>query len=387
MIITHCRFTGLPLAAVATFQGYNIKTASTHPIFDVPVAKLIDMAKSAKVVQLTADEQVLMGMALAHSTGLVKYQSALHLPEATSKSEIASARFLSVAKALAETFHALAAAPKQIAKFTEHLPYFRVCGETQLPDIANWCRLTSVKASAYLQTGKEIRQPDERYGFAAVFLDDNSKLSRTQEAIKNTDYRLPQVFDADIGLWAYDLMCDEFSQATLDEQHNKFKDCFRVLTMTGSSAAKAGIISTMRDMLETILPSNTPLIERRKQLTLAYLDKVMSEIITKTAGVLGERLSTEVRTVGNKQWAYVVLAPVNDAPNGEALGAGAPTIAASALASVKAGHATNGAAVGYGLDSAKQAASVAQSAAQQTPQAPKMVAALRDKLRARGLGR
>ena len=113
----------------------------------------------------------------------------------------------------------------------------------------------------------------------------------------------------------------------------------------------------------------------------------MSEIITQTAGVLGERLSTEVRTVGNKQWAYVVLAPVNDAPNGEALGAGAPTIAASALASVKAGHATNGAAVGYGLDSAKQAASVAQSAAQRTPPAPKMVAALRDKLRARGLSR
>lgn len=381
MIVNYCRYSGLPLAVVPMFMDMNIKAISEHPIFALPSRKLIELATSVKVTQVTQEERVLMGLALARTTGLVKFQTCLRVKERKT-SEAVTASFLLAARNLAKVYQDLVAAPKQIAVMVNQLPLFRVSEDTDVSELTNWCKIATVRASAYVETGRERKANDEHYGFTMSFLEgDGSKLSRNKQPIKNSDYSLPQIYDADIGVWAYDAMTDNFSEEVIREQAAKFQACYNLLTMTGSNP-KASLIATLRDTLDSILPLDGTLNERRKQLVIAYLDKKHSDIICTTAELLGENVSSEVRQVGNKQWSYAVLAPVE---SGSVSGGTGASIARKDSPTVKAGQATSGIAAGLGLDSGNPRASIAPAAP--SPATAQMVANLRARMNKRGLGR
>ncbi len=385
MIVTHCKYSGLPLAIVPTFDGMSIKAISEHPVFALPVKKLIDIAGSVKVTQITKNERILMGLALVKSTGLVSFHTRLNVRDGAHEATKAAV-FMQAARSFAKVYQDLLSAPKQIACMVNQLPMFRVSEDTKLDEITNWCKISLVKASAYISVGRESRLRDESYGLAMNFLDDDgTKLSRGRAKIVNSQYSLPQLYDADIGVWAYDMLCENFSDEVINEQSAKFQACYNLLTLTGSTP-KASAIANLRDTLDSILPLDTPTHERRKQLVIAYLDKKHSELVARTAALLGEEVSTELRQVGNKQWSYVVLAPVGAA--GLVSGGLGASIAPNGLASVKGGAGGFAARGSATLDTASQGASIAPTApktAAASATTSQMVASLRAKMQRKGM--
>ena len=226
--------------------------------------------------------------------------------EYTERQAAQMAKFVSSARDTAIGVAELRRLPKQVATLYKDLPLFHVTSETCTEQLLNWSKMVGAKAALYIDTGKARRLADSSYSLAMYMIEDDPSVKKAKDV--NRKYELPQVFDSDIGLWAYDKFTDEYSAEAQTLHEAKFKQVYGLLVLNKTNTLKLEQLMNLTDVLSAALPLDTPYNERCSQLTLAYIDKVRNQAMRKLADSIGENLTTNVRTVGDQSWSYVVLA-------------------------------------------------------------------------------
>ena len=335
MITTYCNLSGMPIAIAPMFSDFLRAKLSYHPIFSLDSAKLLDMAGAQKISRLSYDECYLLGLALLKTTDLIKFREALIPVASPSELQIRlMARFVAVARDTAIGVAELRRFPKQVAALYKDLPMFHATRESSTSELLNWAKMVLSKARLYVDTGKARRRADEHYAVALYMVNDESNPIKAKAI--NREYELPQLFDSDIGLWAYDKFTDEYSEEAQTLHEQKFKQVYNMLVLGKTTALKGESLRNLSRVLDEVLPLDTPYNQRCKQLTLAYLDKARSAELQLIAGTLGEQLTTATRTVGDASWSYVVL-DTSSVSSSAGSDAGGASIAASGATSVKGG--------------------------------------------------
>ena len=382
MITTYCKLSGMPMAVAPAFAEFLRAKLSIHPIFSLELNKLLDMANSLKVSRLSPDECYLLGLALLRTTELIHWRQQMQpRVEYTERQAAQMAKFVSSARDTAIGVAELRRLPKQVAALYKDLPLFHVTSETCTEQLLNWSKMVGAKAALYIDTGKARRLADSSYSLAMYMIEDDPSVKKAKEV--NRKYELPQVFDSDIGLWAYDKFTDEYSAEAQTLHEAKFKQVYGLLVLNKTTTLKLEQLMNLTDVLSAALPLDTPYNERCAQLTLAYIDKVRNQAMRKLADSIGENLATNVRTVGGQSWSYVVLATdTSSGANGAGSGAVGASVATRAVASVKGGGSA-ASPKGHALDTARPVANMAQAAPVTTPQAAQVSPAQLAKLRAR----
>lgn len=335
MISVYCKLTGMPLAISNLFANSSIKAKENyHPVFALNITQLCDMVDSIKAPRYSYDEAFVLASALLKTTDLIKWRCAtVPLVEPSERDEQQARRFLLVAKDVALGVAELRRSPKQVAALYSDLPMFYADNETNVSHLMNWAKMVRDKAMLYVDSGRARRQADRSYTMGMYLLQDVAASGRANKAT-NKEFALPQLYDCDIGLWAFDRFCDEYSTENQQEYAAKFKRVYKLLVDNKLDALKSDELVNLQKILHEVLPLDTPVHERQTQLTLAYLDKVRSHQLEGLAATLGESLATETRTVGDKSWSYVILAT---GATGGGTGPNGASIAVANGASVKGG--------------------------------------------------
>lgn len=335
MISVYCKLTGMPLAISPLFANSIIKAKENyHPVFALNVSQLCEMVDSIKASRYTYDEAFVLSSALLKTTDLIKWRCSMRpAAEPSERDEQQARRLLLVAKDVALGVAELRRSPKQVAALYSDLPMFYADDETTPLHLANWAKLVRDKASLYVDSGRARRNADQHYTMGMYLLQDVAASPKRNKET-NKEFALPQLYDCDIGLWAFDRFTDEYSLDNQQEYAAKFKRVYKLLVDNKLDALKSDELLNLQKILNEILPLDTPINQRQTQLTLAYLDKVRSRQLEGLAATLGEALSAETRTVGDKSWSYVVLA--TGATGGSSGPVGA-SIAAGNGVSVKGG--------------------------------------------------
>lgn len=301
--------------------------------------------------------------------------------EYTERQAAQMAKFVSSARDTAIGVAELRRLPKQVAALYKDLPLFHVTSDTCTEQLLNWSKMVGAKAALYIDTGKARRLADSSYSLAMYMIEDDPSVKKAKDV--NRKYELPQVFDSDIGLWAYDKFTDEYSAEAQTLHEAKFKQVYGLLVLNKTTTLKLEQLMNLTDVLSAALPLDTPYNERCTQLTLAYIDKVRNQAMRKLADSIGENLTTNVRTVGDQSWSYVVLATDTiGGADGAGSGAVGASVATRAVASVKGGGSA-ASPKGHALVTARPVANMAQAAPVTTPQAAQVSPAQLAKLRAR----
>ena len=383
MITTYCKLSGMPIAVSPAFSEFLKAKMAIHPIFGMELNKLLDMASSLKLAKLSGDECYLLGLALLKTTDLVLWRQQMAPREDYTERQLQQlARFASVARDTAIGVAELRRSPKQVASLYKDLPLFHVTDETNTDQFTNWAKMVSAKARLYVDTGKARRKADSDYALALYMVDDDSEHKPKKARAINREYELPQVFDSDIGLWAYDKFTDEYSQEALTLHEAKFKQVYSLLVLNKTASLKLEQLTNLTNILSTALPLDTPYNARCAQLTLAYIDKVRNSAVRKLAESIGEQVTTEVRTVGDQSWSFVLLATSTSSTTGAGSGAVGASVATKANVSVKGGgYAASP--KGHALDTNKPVANIAQAAPVAAPQSPQINSSQLARLRAR----
>lgn len=366
MILTACKLSGLPIAVAPMFEQSKLVANHIHPIFALSVDKLRSLAEERKTKHMSGEEILLLSMAFLNSTGLLKSRRRPFLAPETEGQKINCNSLLVVAKELAYAVELMRGRP-QSAKNIELLPLYYVDEQSAVATLLNWARVARYKANAFIEHGREVKRTDAAYMLGFAMLDETSKSKAKTNRTVNADYQLPQVYDDEIGEWAFDKFDESLSDDMRYDLRKVMPEIHKFLTCA-SAKITPRVLDLLHENLSHMLPTDSPINARRTQLTAVFVAKAYSKVAADTAAMLGEKVVTAQREVAGVNVGYVMLDSGHNS-----VGAAAPSgmIAGAQVAKSRAA-ATRLAAKPQTLDTATRPATMPPQAA--TSNAPKLSA-------------
>lgn len=285
MILSVCKFTGQPIAACSNFAGL-VRVTCEHPVLGASQMQLSKLA--ASVDALTKEETFVVAVAYLNSTGLLESRGT---PNFDGYQKHNAEFLLKSAIQLHTDFHQLS------NKLKKELPKFRIDAETSFLNFQSWARTTSSLASDYVKFGRVGKLQDESYVF---------ELQRTEKKVDNADYQLPQVYDRKVGLWAYESIEELMSLEAQAFKRTEMQEIYKFLTLEKSTISVSAF-ELLREFAECAMNETTEVCKRNKILAMKFIDNEASRRAEAQANLLGEKVTTKLRTVAGKQWSVVVL--------------------------------------------------------------------------------
>lgn len=367
MILTACKLSGLPIAVAPMFEQSKLLANHIHPIFALSVDKLRSLSEERKTKHMSGEEILLLGMAFLNSTGLLKSRRRPYLAPETAAQKVYCNSLLVVARELAYSVEVMRGRP-QTAKNIDLLPLYYMDEQSSIETLLNWSRVARYKAAAFIEHGREVKRNDTAYMLGFAMLDDTSKSKARANKSVNSEYRLPQVYDDEIGEWAFDKFDESLSDDMRYELRKVMPEIHNFLTCA-SSKITPRVLDLLHENLPHMLPTDSELNARRTQLTAVFVSKAYSKVATETASMLGEKLVTRQREIAGVSVGYVMLD--NGAAKGDAAAAPSGMIASAQVAESREA-ALRPAAKPRTLDTATRTATMPPQAA--TSNAPKLSA-------------
>lgn len=298
MIITKCKFTGIPFAATEMFSGTLIAN-DKHPIFSLSLQQLLDMAAERKVYQYNAGERVLLSVALLRTTGLLKFRDHPHLlTNNPNDGQLTSLLF--VAAEVAKTVAVLRETPQRSKAVDSNCPFYAVDGEASAAGLYGWSKLIAKIVAGIHDRGRAPRMLDDSYYFAAHLFGET-------EPKKNTDYELPQVVDATVCTIVFNKLNHSLTQAERNVKATMLADISRIM-QTERGVYTPAQLNFLLDRIPK-LKGNTASEVRCLELVGAHLLLIKNEQTERTAKLLGEAVEVETTTIHSKTFSVTVLAP------------------------------------------------------------------------------
>lgn len=291
MIFSVCKFTGQPIVACSSFAGL-VRISCEHPVLSASINQLEKL--SANVKDLTKEETFIVSVAYLKATSLLESRGT---PNFDGYQKHNAELLLKSAIQLHTDFHQLS------NKLKKELPKFRIDSETSFLNFQSWARTTSSLASDYVKFGRVGKLQDESY-----LLD----IHRLEKKVDNADYQLPQVYDRKVGLWAYESIEELMSLEAQAFKRTELQEIYKFLTLEKSTISVSAF-ELLREFAECAMNETTEVCKRNKILAMKFIDNEASRRAEAQANLLGEKVTTKVRTVAGKQWSVVVLDAEQDA--------------------------------------------------------------------------